>query len=608
MPVIQLPKDTRWGDLGTGLGQVIGGALEGYANKQADQSVAQIMEDPLLTEPAKLTKIMKEVPNGLERYKGLVTTQVLSATVKEKQAEALKNTIAAGLQQSRTNNMNEVLGVPTPSPQGALPTSTAPPTGAPSVASVLGGGGTTAPTPAAPTASTGDVGAVLSGTPASTTPAPAPATTAPTAPTTSTPAATGLGAKISQLIDTRASALGVTVTPAEKQSLIPDIAAHVGAGTSFGPTIDAFLKEKQNTAKLAIELPTMQSKREEAALSADAAKEVAANAKAQAAAQRPLAEIDANAKSAMLVAQANHAQQTTMQGMPVDMSSADIKAAYPSLTQEQAQTLVQVGKVQGGAEFNKTLQSFVKENTEASRKQTPQIVQDVAAMLPAIQSYHATLDQIEKYPNMQGGPVSGVLAPLLQKYGFDGIMGFFKSNPEVLQQLTTSEQLTLQTVEGHHGMGGQFLVPLVSATMPSAAKSKLFSAVETNVKAEDYLAKLGSLRAAYQAGGIDTRQLDEATTAAQKLYDRSSSLWWTGPTADNPNAVSRVFYGGREINPATFQPVQGGSREFAPQDFVKLGENMSVTGAQLNAAARREGKTPEEILAIMKSQVPGMPR
>jgi hypothetical protein len=367
------------------------------------------------------------------------------------------------------------------------------------------------------------------------------------------------------------------------------------------------MKEKQAAAKFPSELATSQSNATTAAAGADAAAAVAANAKAQATAAAPLAELEAQAKAQKLVAEANHAQQMTLQGMPVDMSTQNIRAAYPSVSQEQAQTLAQVGKVQGGAKFNEVLQQFVKENTDASRKQMPQVVQDVAAMLPAIQSYQATLDQIEKYPQMQGGPVSGVVAPLLQKYGFDGVMGFFKSNPEVLQQLTTSEQLTLQTVEGHHGMGGQFLVPLVSATMPSAAKSKLFSAVETNVKAEDYLAKLGSLRAAYQAGGIDTKQLDEATAAAQKLYDRSSSLWWTGATADNPNAPSRVFFNGREINPATFQPVEGGAREFAPQDFVKLGDKLSVTGAQLNAAARREGKTPEEILAIMKAQVPGMP-
>ncbi len=338
MPVIQLPKDTRWGDLGTGLGQVIGGALEGYANKQADQSVAQIMEDPLLTEPAKLTKIMKEVPNGLERYKGLVTSQVLQATVKEKTAEAAKNQAAADQAGGQSDLIRMLNGLP---PKAAAPTTSVLPQAPAPV------------TPVAPVASAAPAATAASvipdvlagGSTGAAAPAAAPAAEA--APTTSpsptvsalTGAPTPGATPIERMIDERAAMSGVTFTPAERANLVVITNGHLsqkaGLGEAMAP-VDAAIKMKVGGAKLPSELDKAQS---EAATAAAGARTAVAKGAADLAEQQArLEETTAKGESARQVAAA---------GRPVEVDLPKLQANFPTFSPEQQQAVSVAGRAGG---------------------------------------------------------------------------------------------------------------------------------------------------------------------------------------------------------------------------------------------------------------------
>lgn len=709
MPVIQLPRDTRWGELGKGLGDALTNVIEGYQDKQASEGVAAILGDPNIADTKKYAAAVKQFGAlGGTKYKEAIATQVLQATIAQKQAEALKDTAAATAGAGREKLIRDLLGLPAPATTGAAPTSGATTgAGAPApgnaIADVLGGGPATAPAaPAvlgagpyiAPGAVASGIGvsrpgaspaqqeaAVISrGVPTPTpsmpapldpraagaetgaaygAPAPAPAsspitvpppntsmmpsaapapalTPGPTAQANATvgalggtpgPAAApgptslvGPNAQLVAEIDRRAQMGGVTFTPAERLDLIRGVVNHIfssdkGAGLSeYMAPVDRAIKLKQEGLKFPVELGTAQSG---AATAAAGAK--TAEAKAQVDLQRaqqeqrnlqaasPYVAGNAEAGARKLIAEADRSQQLTAQGVPYDLPQDQLAAAFPSLTTEQRQTLGVVAKTEGAAKFAQTLDKFVATNTEASRKQVPQFVTDVAAILPAIHTYQNNMATLETHPNMNGGPISGVVAPLIAKWGLD-FFGLAQVPPETLNQLAQSEQLTLQTVEGHRGMGGAFLVPLVSATMPSAAKVKIFNAIETNVKAEDYLAKLGSYRTAYQAAGMDTAQVDEAIAAAQKLHDRTSTLWWTGSTAGQN---SRVFYKrptdkvGVEIDPNTWQPVPGGAREYEAQSTINVGNNRSLTGAEINQLAREAGQVPEEVLARLKAQAGG---
>lgn len=89
MPVIQLPKDTRFGELGAGLGNVLGGVLSAYQDKQTSAGVAQIMQDDTIASSEKPSRILKDFGDkGYEYYKKLIQTQVFESQMKENLARA----------------------------------------------------------------------------------------------------------------------------------------------------------------------------------------------------------------------------------------------------------------------------------------------------------------------------------------------------------------------------------------------------------------------------------------------------------------------------------------------------------------------------------------
>jgi hypothetical protein len=84
MPVVNLPQDTRFGDLGKGLGGLVGAVAQGIQTQQAQQGVAEIMQDQTMSEPQKYAKILKDHGTvGQELYTKAVQNQYVQAKIKD---------------------------------------------------------------------------------------------------------------------------------------------------------------------------------------------------------------------------------------------------------------------------------------------------------------------------------------------------------------------------------------------------------------------------------------------------------------------------------------------------------------------------------------------
>lgn len=102
MPVIQLPKDDRWGQLGAGLGNVIGSALTAYQDKQTAAGVAEIMQDPNVPDSNKPAKILKDFGDrGYEHYKKLIQTQVFQKQMDHITSQIGRETVLNKLDEAR---------------------------------------------------------------------------------------------------------------------------------------------------------------------------------------------------------------------------------------------------------------------------------------------------------------------------------------------------------------------------------------------------------------------------------------------------------------------------------------------------------------------------
>lgn len=89
MPVINLPRDTRWGDLGTALGGLVGNVVAGARQAEVAQGVADIVADPALSENDKGVQALKKFGEpGYNFYKDFVKTQVLQGQLKDVLAQA----------------------------------------------------------------------------------------------------------------------------------------------------------------------------------------------------------------------------------------------------------------------------------------------------------------------------------------------------------------------------------------------------------------------------------------------------------------------------------------------------------------------------------------
>lgn len=89
MPVIQLPRDDRWGEIGRSLGGAATSLVQAWQDKQVSEGVAQVMQDPAVSELERPSAILKKFGQpGLIKYGDMLKTQQQSAQIKHLLAES----------------------------------------------------------------------------------------------------------------------------------------------------------------------------------------------------------------------------------------------------------------------------------------------------------------------------------------------------------------------------------------------------------------------------------------------------------------------------------------------------------------------------------------
>lgn len=100
MPVINVPQDTRWGDLGKGLGSLIGSVAQGALQAQTAQGIAEIMQDPKVSEADKPVQVLKKFgPQGYEQWKTMQEGTKLQAQIQSLLAGVGKEKVQTSLLQ-----------------------------------------------------------------------------------------------------------------------------------------------------------------------------------------------------------------------------------------------------------------------------------------------------------------------------------------------------------------------------------------------------------------------------------------------------------------------------------------------------------------------------
>lgn len=121
MPIINLPQDTRWGDTGKGIGQLVGALIGGYAESQVQKGVGALIQDPNIAEAKLPGEVFKQYGN-----KGIEILAKLNA-LKEQQATITQKLAGAGLTAVQTAIANAKAGVAAPMAAAELATEQAKP-------------------------------------------------------------------------------------------------------------------------------------------------------------------------------------------------------------------------------------------------------------------------------------------------------------------------------------------------------------------------------------------------------------------------------------------------------------------------------------------------
>lgn len=106
MPVIQLPTDTRWSQLGTGLGTLLGEVVQARQQNRVAQGVGQIMQDPNLEDGQKAAEVLKQYgAPGWNVFTQAIANQVRLGQLGVQSAEVKQKTAQAGLEAAQTNQL-----------------------------------------------------------------------------------------------------------------------------------------------------------------------------------------------------------------------------------------------------------------------------------------------------------------------------------------------------------------------------------------------------------------------------------------------------------------------------------------------------------------------
>lgn len=620
MPVIQLPRDTRWGELGAGIGTGLNALVEGYMTKQANEGVAQIMSDPSIADTDKQSRAYKQFgERGSDIYKQFVTTQVLGATLAQKKAETEKERAQTLALTGKDDIVRMLMGLPkTGATTGAATT--------PEAAATLGVLGGTAPTVPPPTASsnstvTNSIGEKYSydpqkgwsdpnkpwdATTSTTTPSP---TVKALSSSSGTTASTPVGAlsgesPIALMIDQRAKSGGVTFTPEEKRSLILQTAAHLqttsGLSEIMGPT-DKAIEQKQKGMKFPSELSTAQAGATTAKAGAEAAPAVATAAAQRAPLTVPKeqAELTTAQAGAAVAAPLKQAELTSAQSAaeasrPVDVPTELVSRSFPTFSPEQSQAVALAGKTGGNKAVNAEVSKIVEANAKGAglSESTSKFVRDLA-------SYGAIT---ERFANeMVVAPERlGLLSGSGLKARAEGY-GLPIGDPQLLA-LLNSQKLAAATAareNGNWGVSGTNLT-LSKDTSANIDKTAMSNVMMFAGTADQKIKEAAVERAIYEGNPRAQAAIDQAIQPWKNIQAITNTLSAT-TVQDTPKSKERdvVYFMGNQVDPNTMRAlVRQDNTEYKvkPQGVDK---RTTYTGLDLWGMATAVGTDPAEMLRRM---------
>jgi hypothetical protein len=103
LPVINLPQDTRWGDLGKGLGGLIGQIAGAYQEKQLASQVGQMMEDPAIPENKRGVKILEKLGDaGYKKFQELEKSNLVQKQLEQITSQIGGQTILNAYREAET--------------------------------------------------------------------------------------------------------------------------------------------------------------------------------------------------------------------------------------------------------------------------------------------------------------------------------------------------------------------------------------------------------------------------------------------------------------------------------------------------------------------------
>jgi len=609
MPVIQLPKDTRYGDIGAGLGNLIGSAIQAYQANKTSEGVAQIMSDPSIAESDKQSQAYKKFGvQGGEIYKQFIASQVLGATIQEKKAEAAKNLAAVGQQTGREDIIRQLFGLPASgataaggglpaSTQSTLPATTTAPTVSststpptPSTASVLSDSmKTTSSTE--PTVNVTDTPLTPARVaPAPTTPSPSPIVSAlggtPTAVSTS---------PIERMIDQRAAAGGVTFTPEEKQALVLQTAAHLrttnGLSEIMAPT-DKAIEQKQKGTKFPIEVETAASNATTAAAGA-----TTSVAKAGVDLEKANQELAALKEKAPFVgpraaAETQTAQQTAAASAPVKMSVEQVAQSFPTFSPEQQQAVALAGQT-GGA---KAAAAEVSKQVDANAKGA--VTEATAKFARDAASYGVITERFAREmaaaPDKLGLLSGSGLRARAEAYGLP-------IGDSQLLSLLNSQKLAAATAAretGNWGVSGTNLTlsKQTSANIDKTAMSNIMMFAGT---AAQKIKEAEVEKAVYEGNPRAQAVIDQAIQPWKNIQAMTDTLTsYVDRTKAIPGINERdvTYFMGNQVDPNTMRALV---RQDATEYKVKpqgTDKRTSYTGEDIFALARAAGIDPAAML------------
>jgi hypothetical protein len=213
--------------------------------------------------------------------------------------------------------------------------------------------------------------------------------------------------------------------------------------------------------------------------------------------------------------------------------------------------------------------------------------QQVANAASLTEDMGTVLKSIENDPKAQGG-ISGYFKQLLTSHGYG-------TDPAFTALVAAAHQQVQTSATSGSGFTGKTRVDLAKDVSPTVIKDKIQQIMDVNQYIHNQTARMESIRAEYAKDPQrNLEAIDSSIAGLKKITDTTDTLWYT-------KDGKAIFYKGQQINPKTFEPVKGGSKELSGEQSVDVGNGNTAKGQQLNDFARMFGVTPEQAVAVTKA-------